>query len=49
MHPSTDDLRLEALATTMSERIATITRTLATWVQQAPMASKTSKSTSSAS
>ena len=36
MHPSTDEVRLEALATTMSERIATTTRTLATWVQQAP-------------
>ena len=36
MHPSTDGTRLEALVTTRSERMATLTRTLGTWVQQAP-------------
>ena len=36
MHPSTDATRTEQLVTTMSGRIATITRTLATWVQEAP-------------
>ena len=32
MHPSTDGAGLEALVTTMSERMATITRTLGTWL-----------------
>jgi hypothetical protein len=36
MHASTDVARLEKLVTAMSERMATITRTLGTWVQQAP-------------
>jgi len=36
MNASTDVARLEDLVTTMSERMATITRTLGTWVQQAP-------------
>ena len=36
MHPSTDGAGLEALVTTMSERMATITRTLGTWLQEAP-------------
>ena len=36
MHPSTDDTRLEQLVTTMTARMAHITRTLGTWVQEAP-------------
>ena len=36
MHPSTDDIRLEQLVTTMTARMAHITRTLGTWVQEAP-------------
>ncbi|CAA9231488.1 MAG: hypothetical protein AVDCRST_MAG93-900 [uncultured Chloroflexia bacterium] len=36
MHPSTDAVRLEELVTTMSTRIAPLTRTLGSWVQQAP-------------
>lgn len=36
MHASTDVSRLEELVTTMSARMATITRTLGTWVQQEP-------------
>ena len=36
MHASTDDTRLEAFVTTMSTRMATLTRTLGAWVQQAP-------------
>ena len=36
MNPSTDTARLEQLVTTMSERMATLTRTLGTWVQAAP-------------
>ena len=36
MNPSTDVARLEELVTTMSARMATITRTLGTWVQAAP-------------
>jgi hypothetical protein len=36
MNASTDAARLEELVTTMSARMATITRTLGTWVQQAP-------------
>ncbi len=36
MHPSTDDTRLEQLVTTMTTRMAHITRTLGTWVQEAP-------------
>src|SRR5919202_5689458 len=34
MHPSTDDTRMEQLVTTMSEHMATLTRTLGTWVQE---------------
>ncbi len=34
MNASTDVARLEALVTTMSERMATLTRTLGSWVQQ---------------
>ncbi len=36
MNPSTDAARMEQLVTTMSNRIATITRALGTWVQDAP-------------
>jgi hypothetical protein len=36
MHASTDGARLEELVTTMSARMATLTRTLGTWVQEAP-------------
>ncbi|MDQ3927923.1 MAG: ISKra4 family transposase [Chloroflexota bacterium] len=36
MNASTDVARLEELVTTMSERMATLTRTLGSWVQQAP-------------
>ena len=36
MHASTDDARLEALVRAMSERMATLTRTLGTWVPEAP-------------
>ncbi len=36
MHPSTPEARLEAFVTTMSERMTTVTRTLAAWVQQTP-------------
>ncbi len=36
MNLSTDGARLEQLVTTMSERMATLTRTLGTWVQEAP-------------
>ncbi len=36
MHASTDVARLEELVTTMSTRMAVITRTLGTWVQEAP-------------
>jgi hypothetical protein len=36
MNASTDVARLEELVTTMSERMATITRTLGAWVQEAP-------------
>lgn len=36
MNANIDDARLEALVTTMSERMATLTRTLGTWVQEAP-------------
>ena len=36
MNPSTDAARMEQLVTTMSNRIATITHALGTWVQDAP-------------
>lgn len=36
MHASTDGARLEELVTSMSARMAAITRTLGTWVQEAP-------------
>ncbi len=36
MHPSTDGTRTEHLVTTMCERMTTITRTLATWMQDHP-------------
>lgn len=36
MHPSTDSARLEALVTAMTERLAHLTRTLGTWVQETP-------------
>src|SRR5918998_3668388 len=36
MQASTDGARLEELVTTMSTRMATITRTLGTWVQEPP-------------
>lgn len=36
MHPSTNVDRLEQLVTTMTERMAHITRTLGTWVQETP-------------
>ena len=36
MHPSTDVARLEDLVTTMSRRMAPLTRTLGTWVQESP-------------
>ena len=36
MNPSTPEARLEELVTTMSARMAHITRTLACWVQEAP-------------
>ncbi len=49
MNPSTDVARLEELVTSMSERMATITRTLGTWVQQAPTTCRSSNSTSCAS
>ena len=34
MNASTDGARLEELISTMSERMATLTRTLGTWVQE---------------
>ncbi len=36
MNASTDVARLEELVTSMSARMATLTRTLGSWVQQAP-------------
>ena len=36
MHPSTDAARLDQLVTTMSERLTALTRSLGTWVQDAP-------------